>query len=118
MESLTIGEIAIALAFVVGIITSITFLHKTMKDWLSKSLKGQLDSIDRKIDGLHDRINDVDIVSNKNFIIRFLADIDKGVWLDDVEKERFYEAYNHYIEINGNGYVKHKVEQLEKDGKL
>lgn len=64
------------------------------------------------------RINNVQLYSDKNFLVRFLADIEQGNKVDEVEKERFYEVYRDYKDLGGNSYIQHKVEKLQKEGKL
>lgn len=65
-----------------------------------------------------ERINNVQLYSDKNFLVRFLADIEQNNKVDEVEKERFYEVYRDYRELGGNSYIQHKVEKLQKEGKL
>ena len=118
MESITLGQIAIGVTFLVGLISGVGFLLKTMKDWISKSLDAQLHSIKEEIKGLHDRIDDVDMESCKNFLVRFLSDVEKDQPLDEVEKLRFHEQYAHYVNMGGNSYIRDKVEKLKASGKL
>lgn len=106
------------MTFLVGLFTGIGYLHKHLKDWITKSLKDQLDSIDKKIEGLHARIDDVDMDSCKTFLVRYLSDIEKGNPLDEIEKERFWEQYQHYSKMGGNSYIRRKVDQLTDEGKL
>jgi hypothetical protein len=51
-------------------------------------------------------------------LVRSLGDIDKGNPMDEIEKERLWEQYEHYQKIGGNSYIKRKIEQLQNDGKL
>lgn len=71
-----------------------------------------------KLTPINKRLNDIELSSDKNFIVRFLADIEQGNEIDEVERERFYEIYQRYKELGGNSYVSHKVEKLQKEGKL
>lgn len=107
MESITIGEIASILAFLVGIIGSIEFLIIRLKKVFNKA-----------IEPLNNRLNDIELSTDKNFLVRFLADIEQNNPIDDVEKERFYETYERYKKLGGNSYISHKVEKLEKEEKL
>ena len=54
----------------------------------------------------------------KNFLVSFLARCDRGEYIDEIEKERFWEQYEHYRELGGNAYIGNKVESLRKEGKL
>ena len=107
MENITLGTIATYVAFLVALIGGVEFL-------LARFNK----LFDNKLKPINGRLNDIELSSDKNFIVRFLADIEQGNAVDDVEKERFYEIYQRYIELGGNSYIKHKVDKLEKEGKL
>lgn len=55
----------------------------------------------------------------KNFLVQCLADFEKGNKLSDVEVERFWEQYDHYInELHENTYIKEWTERLKKEGKI
>lgn len=118
MESLTLGQIAIALTFIVGLISSIAYLSKHLKDWIANSLKEPFNSINSKIEDMNSRIKTVDIEACKNYLVTFLSDVERGKEINEIERERFFEQYQHYIEGGGNSYIKHKVEQLKEKHKL
>lgn len=107
MENITLGTIATYVAFLVALIGGFEFL-------LARFNK----LFDNKLKPINTRLNEIELSSDKNFIVRFLADIEQGNQVDDVEKERFYEIYQRYKELGGNSYVAHKVDKLEKEGKL
>ena len=118
MENITLGEIGIAITFLVGIISGISYLHKHLKEWIAQSLKEQLDSIKDEVKGLHERIDNVDMQACKNYLVSFLSDAEKNELTDEIERERFWEQYQHYTEQGGNSYIKRKVEHLKSEGKL
>lgn len=118
MENITLGEISIAAAFLVGLITGIRYLHKQLKQWIAKLLKEQFDSIKENIDELHEQIENVDMQACKNYLVSFLSDAEKNKQIDETELERFWEQYQHYTEHGGNSYIKRKVEYLKSEGKL
>lgn len=61
----------------------------------------------------------LDEATCKNFLVRCLADSEKGNKLSDVEVERFWEQYDHYInELHENTYIKEWTESLKKEGKI
>lgn len=107
IENITLGDISKILIFIVAFITAIEFLLIRLNKLF-----------DIKLKPINRRLNDIEISSDKNFIVRFLADIEQGNLVDEVEKERFYEIYERYKELGGNSYVSHKVEKLQKEGKL
>ena len=118
MENITLGQLGIAVAFIVALLTGISFMNNKLKDWIADLLKDRFDSTDKKIDDLSDKISEVDIESCKNFLVRVLGDVELGREMDEVVMQRFYEQYQHYIDNGGNTYIKHKVEKLEAEHKL
>ena len=118
MEQITLGQIGLAITFVVGLIAGITALIKNIKKWLSAAFKEDFEGLNKKMDTMQKRIEDVDLASCKNYLVRFLSDLDKGREIDEVEMERFWEQYQHYEKIGGNSYIHRKVEQLKTEGKL
>ena len=125
MENITLGQIAVALAFIVGLATAFAYLHKLVKGWISRSLQAEFEGVNKKIDdlsndfaGLKKQLHDVDLESCKNYLVAFLADVDKGLPVDEIERERFWEEFHHYESKGGNSYIHRKVEQLKADNKL
>lgn len=105
--NITLGQIATILAFIVGFISSLVYLSKILKKAVEKALKPTRDSI----------IN-LDISQCKNFLVRFLADVEQGNELDKVEIERAYEIYDHYTnDLKQNSYIHVRWEQLMKKEK-
>lgn len=74
--------------------------------------------LDKTLKPIIDKIDNVRLLSDKNFLVSFLARVENGLIIDEVEKERFYEVYKDYRELGGNSYIAHKVEKLQKEGKL
>lgn len=129
MENITIGVVQNFVvnlaAFLVAGTTIGAIALKFVKNVLNKQLKPFSDKIEdlekSRIEQHQDtikRINNVQLYSDKNFLVRFLADIEQDNKVDEVEKERFYEVYRDYKELGGNSYIQHKVEKLQKEGKL
>ena len=118
METITIGQISLAITFMVGLISGVGALTGSMKKWINKALEDQFDHTNKRIDSLQLRIDEVDAAACKNFLVARLAEVENGREMSETTKERFYEQYEHYIKIGGNSYIRKKVEQLEADGKL
>ena len=118
MEQITLGQIALGLTFIVGLIGSIKYLREHIHEWISGSLSDQFEAIDDKFDKLTEQIDGVDMNATKNFLVARLAEVEKGSQMDEIERERFWEQYEHYSKIGGNSYIQRKVEQLKEDGKL
>ena len=92
-------------------------LNKTLKPFSDKMKDMEKARIEQHADTIK-RIDNVQLLSDKNFLVSFLARVENGLIIDEVEKERFYEVYKDYIELGGNSYIAHKVEKLQKEGKL
>ena len=107
MENITIGQIITVVVGLGALISGIEFLLVRFNK-----------IFDIKLKPINNRLNEIEISSDKNFIVRFLADIEQGNVVDEVEKERFYEIYKRYKELGGNSYVEHKVDKLQKENKL
>ena len=118
MESITLGQIAAAVAFLAALISGVGIIMKKMKDWMVNAVKEQLEEIKDENKDLKKRIDNVDLNTSKNFLVARLSEIERGNPLEEIESERFWEMYEHYSEIGGNSYIKRKVEQLKADGKL
>ena len=63
-------------------------------------------------------IRNVDLSQCKNFISRYLADMERGQDLTEIEYERFNDILEHYDGIGGNSYVHRKIDKLKDQGKL
>lgn len=92
-------------------------LNKTLKPFSDKMEDMEKARLEEHADTIK-RIDNVQLLSDKNFLVRFLADIEQDNKVDEVEKERFYEVYKDYRELGGNSYIAHKVEKLQKEGKI
>ena len=118
MENITIGQILLVIASLVALIKGIEYLYSLASKGATKWLNNCLKPIKDSINTLSNKIDIVDMNSCKNFLVRFLADVEQNNTIDEVEKERFYEEYKHYTDLGGNSYIKDKVEKLKKAGKL
>lgn len=77
------------------------------------------EKLDKMKEDIQKDIKKVDEECTKNFLVSFLKDVERVEPIDDVERERFYEAYDHYSnDLHLNSYIHKKVEKLEKEGKL
>ena len=113
MESITIGQAAAALAFVVAVIAGVQSLKKTMKGWLTATLKEQFDAMEKSQKEILKRLDSVDLENCKNFLVTNIAEIGRGEMKDETELQRFWEEYEHYQKLGGNSYIKNKVEELK-----
>lgn len=108
---ITIGQISTFLGIIAGLITSTGVILAFIQKILKKTIKTELDPISADIKQL-------DINQCKNFLVRFLADVEQGNELDEVEKERAYEVYDHYTnDLKQNSYIHTRWNQLMKKEK-
>lgn len=116
MESITLGQVAETLAWIVGIGGSVYAIYKAFKstkDSLSKLIVKELEPIKESLVKMDEKIDKVDMESCKNFLVRYLADIEQGKLPDEIERQRFWEQYDHYEKAGGNSYIHQKVEKLK-----
>ena len=125
MQQITLGQIGLAITFIVGLISGINYIIKQVKKWIedlqekiSKSLSEQFESFDKKIDDLKNQVDEIDMETTKNFLVSMLSDLEKGIVWDDIETERFWEQYEHYLNRGGNTYIKTRVDKLKEKGIL
>lgn len=118
MESITVGGIVACIGLLVAFIQGIKYLRTSIKDWMREALRESFDGLNGKIEALQTKVDDVDMGTCKNFLVARLAELEKGNDLNEIEKERFWEQYEHYSSIGGNSYIQRKVEELKAEGKL
>ena len=107
MDKLTLGEILTALTFIVSFIGAISYLSNVLKKQVNKTLQP-----------IQDSIKELDVSQCKNFLVRFLADIEQGNEIDEVETERAYEIYDHYTnDLKQNSYIHKRWAELMENGK-
>lgn len=107
MGSITVSDIAVFLGLIAGIITSLGIIIVPVQKVLKKTIKSEIEPINKSM-------KEIDVGQCKNFLVRFLADVEKGKELDQVEKERAYEVYDHYTnELKQNSYIHKRWEDLE-----
>lgn len=104
--NITLGQISTFLGLIAGIITSLGVIIHFIQKNLEKVLKNELKPISSQIKNL-------DVSQCKNFLVRFLADVEQGKELDKVEIERAYEIYDHYVnDLKQNSYIHNRWESL------
>lgn len=103
MEHITIGQISTFLAFIVGLLGSVKYLSNELKKQVEKTLKP-----------INDNIKELDVSQCKNYLVRYLKDVEQNNKLDEVEIERAYEIYDHYTnDLKQNSYIHKRWEELE-----
>lgn len=129
MNGITLGQIAEVLAWFAGIIGSLTaicvIVSKAFNKALKKSFEIGLEPVINKIDELESKVSQLeakhdnsDMDRLKDFLVDFMARLERGEKVDEEEVERFWENYDNYSEHGGNSYIHGKMEKLKKEGKL
>ena len=118
MESVTIGQAAATLAFILALIAGIQSLKKSIKCWLDAALKDQFAELEKTQKSILKRLDSVDIENCKNYLVTFLAEVGRGEMKDETETQRFWEEFEHYQNLGGNSYIKNKVAELKSKNRL
>lgn len=118
MESLTLGDVSGALAFIAGILASGGAISVFVSKRFGKVIEDSLRPTNKKIDEISKTVSDVDMANCKNYLVQALSDLESGSKLDKVALERFWENYDHYTALGGNSYIHTAVEKLKREGKL
>ena len=100
--NITLKDIEIILVFIVSLMTSIEFLLKKFKNQIRKILEP-----------INENINNIDISQCKNFLVKYLSDIENNRYVTEAEKQRAYEIYDHYTnDLKQNSYIHNKWDVL------
>ncbi len=117
-----IGAILATLAGLVAFLKGMEYLWKksmgVVQKWFSESLEEGFKPINQKLTELTEDTQKLRLSVCKNYIVRFLSDLEQGQPVDEVERQRFYENYDTYISLGGNSYLRDKVERMRKEKKL
>ena len=74
-------------------------------------IRGVNKAVSKLLEPLSEQIKSVDRENCKNFLVTFLAEVERGQDHDQIELERFHEQFEHYKAIGGNSYIKAKVDK-------
>lgn len=110
MENITLGQIAIFLAFIVGLIGSLEFILARLKKWFKTALNSEIEPIKKEI-------NNTELNSCMNYLVIAIEKAKKDKFMSDAEKRRFYEVLDIYAnKYHKNSYIHKEVEDLEHLG--
>ena len=113
MESLINWVILIA-SFLGAVGAIIATVNKVVTKAVEKAQKPIYDLIKETHESTDSKIKEIDMSQCKNYLVGFLKEVENGEIIDEVEKERAYEVFDHYSEIGGNSYIHDKWERLMK----
>lgn len=117
-QEITLGEILICITFVVGLIAGLRQIKLIFKDWVKTQLKPELEPINKRLEELEKKVDRTDIENCKNYLVMFLANVERDIVPDEVEVSRFMEQYKYYTDKGFNSYVHRKYDKLKEEGKL
>ena len=124
IENITLGQILTTLTFIGLFIGSIVTIIKYFKNVIDKILKPTTDEINNLSltlkeemtqlkEEVNEKLDSIDENQCKNYLVRSLADLERGVKLDEVEIKRMYDAYDHYCnDLKGNSYIHSKWDKV------
>lgn len=118
MENITMAQVS---HFIIGLSSLLTAGGVLVK-YAMAGVKKQLEPFNKRIDEIVEvnkkSFQALQLQTDKNYLVRFLADVEKGEYVDVTEKEHFWFTYDNYHQLGGNSYIEHKVDKLKKEGKL
>ena len=126
---IAVEDITTFISVIAGVITGLGIIAKFLDNMMKKWVTSLVDPINKKIEDYNNEmirlleknsqeIHNVDLSQCKNFISRYLADMERGRDLTEIEYERFNDILEHYDGIGGNPYVHRKIDKLKDQGKL
>lgn len=119
MDKITIGEVAAAVALLIALIGGGIKIKQWIQEGIRATLKDELGALKKDIESLQTELRKEDKEKTKNYLVACIADIERGQEWTAVERQRFYEQYDHYtIDLEGNTYIKTAVEQYEREHKI
>lgn len=118
MDGWTIGAIVAGIGVILTLISGLKKLDENLKGYVRSAMKEETEDLKKDISGIKAQLTKVDLESCKNYLVAQIAAVDRGEKMSDTQAERFWEQYGHYKDTGGNSYIKHKVETLQKEGKL
>lgn len=130
MENITLGQIYSILLFLGGFIGAVILIMQYVKKALDKVIKPYQDSnnakiddlskkVDEKIACLEKEIHEVGSDGCKNYLCQFLANIETGQKMQEIEIQRAHDAMDNYTnKYHANSYIHDKWEKLmERESK-
>lgn len=118
MGSLTLGDVAAALAFVVALGGSIGAIVRALKKALGSLFEEQTENINKRLDKTDANLAKLDMDNCKNYIVQALSAAERGTKLTKEELIRLSEEYDHYTKNGGNSYIVEWHNRLNEEGKL
>lgn len=126
---IAVEDITAFISVVAGVITGglviFKFASSIVQKWICSLLKPVNDRIDEsnriimaRLDANAEELKQMQLEQYKNFLTRYLADIERDTELTEIELERFNDIYTKYDNLGGNSYVHRKIDKYKEQGKL
>lgn len=117
-SAITIGTVVGVFSAVVGIVKGIDYLlarnNRRCQERESKTIKPVLDKLEQQ----YAEQRKFQLGYYQDFLVEFMADIDRGTVKNKVEIQNFHKNYDLYTKMGGNSFVHDEYERLKKEGKL
>ncbi len=118
MEQITLGQLEAWSVFILGLGAAVAGIIAGVKKVLRALFKEQMETIDKRLDQQEAQIKKIDLENCKNFLVSYLDKIENNGTTGEIETQRFWEEYEHYIQGGGNSYIRQKVDKLKAADKL
>lgn len=122
MENVTVGQIASIIGTIVaiggGVAVIAGWISKSLKKYLTVVIKQEIEPLKESVARIETELKKTDKEACKNFLVTFLSNVDRGEAIDEIERQRFFEEWEHYTSNGGNGYLHAKVDRLKEKGLL
>lgn len=126
---IAVEDITAFISVVAGVITGglviFKFVNSIVQKWICSLLNPVNDRIDEsnriimaRLDANAEELKQMQLEQYKNFLTRYLADIERDTELTEIELERFNDIYTKYDNLGGNSYVHRKIDKYKEQGKL
>lgn len=126
---IAVEDITAFISVVAGVITGglviFKFVNSIVQKWICSLLEPVNDRIDEsnriimaRLDANAEELKQMQLEQYKNFLTRYLADIERDTELTEIELERFNDIYTKYDNLGGNSYVHRKIDKYKEQGKL
>lgn len=118
MDQITIGQLETWATYILGLGGAVAGIIAGVKKVLKALFKEQMDTINKRLDQQEAQVKKIDLENCKNFLVSYLAKVEHEGPADEIETQRFWEEYEHYVQGGGNSYIRQKVDKLKAAGKL
>lgn len=118
MENLTVEQVLGGALLLIAIAGAGYKLWGGFKTAVANAVADQFKQLSAAIADIDKQLKKVDMEACKNFLVRCISDFENDQPINETEVQRFWEQYDHYTAEGHNGYIMHKVETLEKEGRI